>query len=320
MSGWLGAVNYGVIVANDVDAYPDEQRPRRDHEPATNPRRHSRTAIRSCWSTRSSSGRDSRIVCRKTFSRRRGLLRRPLSRAIRSCRACCCAKRPCRPARSCSSRHLAEAGGRVPVATRMNDVRFKRMVRPGETIRMEVELIERLADAFFLKAKVDRRRQDWPSASSSPARRRRPNRRTSIALVRTMHDPMDFLQLAGKTILIFGVANRKSVAYHIGRVLDEAGAKCVYVVQIERRRGVGRQARSATPRSTSATSSTRTRSPGCARNSAARHERFHGLVHSIAFADYSDGMKPFHETPQAGRSCRRSTSPAISLIALCQRA
>jgi 3-hydroxyacyl-[acyl-carrier-protein] dehydratase len=36
----------------------------------------------------------------------------------------------------------------------MNDVRFKRMVRPGETIRMEVELVERLADAFFLKAKV----------------------------------------------------------------------------------------------------------------------------------------------------------------------
>jgi len=42
----------------------------------------------------------------------------------------------------------------VPVATRMNDVRFKRMVRPGETIRMEVELTERLAEAFFLRAKV----------------------------------------------------------------------------------------------------------------------------------------------------------------------
>ena len=42
----------------------------------------------------------------------------------------------------------------VPVATRMGDVRFKRMVRPGETIRMEVDLDERLADAFFLKAKV----------------------------------------------------------------------------------------------------------------------------------------------------------------------
>ena len=43
---------------------------------------------------------------------------------------------------------------RVPVATRMNDVRFKRMVRPGEKIVMEIELTERLADAFFLKAKV----------------------------------------------------------------------------------------------------------------------------------------------------------------------
>jgi 3-hydroxyacyl-[acyl-carrier-protein] dehydratase len=52
------------------------------------------------------------------------------------------------------SRHLAAADGKLPVATRINDVRFKRMVRPGETIRMEVELIERLSDAFFLKAKV----------------------------------------------------------------------------------------------------------------------------------------------------------------------
>jgi len=52
------------------------------------------------------------------------------------------------------SRHLCEKPGHVPVATRMGDVRFKRVVRPGETIVMEAELVERLADAFFLKAKV----------------------------------------------------------------------------------------------------------------------------------------------------------------------
>jgi 3-hydroxyacyl-[acyl-carrier-protein] dehydratase len=46
------------------------------------------------------------------------------------------------------------ARAKVPVATRMNDVRFKRMVRPGEKIIMEVDLTERLADTFFLKAKV----------------------------------------------------------------------------------------------------------------------------------------------------------------------
>jgi 3-hydroxyacyl-[acyl-carrier-protein] dehydratase len=47
-----------------------------------------------------------------------------------------------------------KAATKVPVATRINDVRFKRMVRPGEKIVMEIELTERLADAFFLKAKV----------------------------------------------------------------------------------------------------------------------------------------------------------------------
>ena len=44
----------------------------------------------------------------------------------------------------------------VPVATRMNDVRFRKMVHPGDTIQMEVQLSERLANAFFMKAKVTR--------------------------------------------------------------------------------------------------------------------------------------------------------------------
>ena len=52
------------------------------------------------------------------------------------------------------SRQFAAEANRIPVATRMTDVRFKRIVRPGETILMEVELVERLANAFFLKAKV----------------------------------------------------------------------------------------------------------------------------------------------------------------------
>jgi 3-hydroxyacyl-[acyl-carrier-protein] dehydratase len=64
----------------------------------------------------------------------------------------------CEAAMQCGAvllaQHLAGTAGKVPVATRMNDVRFKRIVRPGETIRLEVELVERLADAFFLKAKV----------------------------------------------------------------------------------------------------------------------------------------------------------------------
>ena len=45
-------------------------------------------------------------------------------------------------------------GEGVPVATRMRDVRFKRMVRPGETMTLEVTLDEIVSQAFFLTARV----------------------------------------------------------------------------------------------------------------------------------------------------------------------
>ena len=46
------------------------------------------------------------------------------------------------------------APGKVPVATRINNVQFRRMVRPGETLEIEVELSERMSNAFFLTGKV----------------------------------------------------------------------------------------------------------------------------------------------------------------------
>src|SRR5215216_1058134 len=42
----------------------------------------------------------------------------------------------------------------VPVVSRMNHVKFKTMVRPGDTVTLEVELTEQLAGAFFLDATV----------------------------------------------------------------------------------------------------------------------------------------------------------------------
>ncbi len=36
---------------------------------------------------------------------------------------------------------------------------------------------------------------------------------------------VEFLGLNKKTFLVFGLANRKSVAWHVGRVLTEVGAK-----------------------------------------------------------------------------------------------
>lgn len=49
---------------------------------------------------------------------------------------------------------LVEGTAGVPVLTRIQDARFKRIVRPGETIEIQATLTERLANAFFLTAKV----------------------------------------------------------------------------------------------------------------------------------------------------------------------
>jgi 3-hydroxyacyl-[acyl-carrier-protein] dehydratase len=52
------------------------------------------------------------------------------------------------------SQYTSQDEGGVPVVTRMNNVKFKTMVRPGDTITLEAELIEHMASAFFLNAKV----------------------------------------------------------------------------------------------------------------------------------------------------------------------
>jgi 3-hydroxyacyl-[acyl-carrier-protein] dehydratase len=46
------------------------------------------------------------------------------------------------------------ADGQVPVVTRLNIVKFRRMVRPGETLEVEAELTERHGKAFFLTGKA----------------------------------------------------------------------------------------------------------------------------------------------------------------------
>ena len=46
-----------------------------------------------------------------------------------------------------------EAPG-VPVLTRIEDARFRKIVRPGETLRAEIQLTDRLSNARYVTAKV----------------------------------------------------------------------------------------------------------------------------------------------------------------------
>lgn len=42
----------------------------------------------------------------------------------------------------------------VPVVTRLNNAKFKAMVRPGDTVTLEVELKDQLSGAFYLDARI----------------------------------------------------------------------------------------------------------------------------------------------------------------------
>jgi 3-hydroxyacyl-[acyl-carrier-protein] dehydratase len=96
---------------------------------------------------------DSRIVCRKRFTGDEFWYAGhypefPLTPGVLLCEAAMQA------GAVLLSQHAAAAPGSVPVATRANNVKFRNMVRPGDTIEVAAELIERLADAFFLQARV----------------------------------------------------------------------------------------------------------------------------------------------------------------------
>ena len=106
---------------------------------------------------------------------------------------------------------------------------------------------------------------------------------------------MSFLGFDGKTIVVFGVANKKSVAYHIGQVLESEGATVVYVVRSkERKESVSRLLPEAEIHVCDVAREEEILA--VARDITKTHSTIHGLVHSIAFLDYEGGSKPFHET------------------------
>jgi len=125
---------------------------------------------------------------------------------------------------------------------------------------------------------------------------------------------MSFLDLENKTFLITGVANKKSVAFFSAKNLVANGADIIFTVQnadikekvaklfpekkiyildvesVEDINHFGKQLHS-------------------------EGIKLHGFLHSIAFANYSEGMRPFHET-KLKDYLQASTISTFSLIAI----
>jgi len=125
---------------------------------------------------------------------------------------------------------------------------------------------------------------------------------------------MDFLQLTGKNILVIGVANRKSVAFHAARVLQEAGASLLFSVRSQSR---AESVKKLFPDSPVFVCDVEHQEQIDALKAsvASTTAVLHGIVHSVAFADFSEGWLPFHQTPRAAFLQAVNIS-CFSLIAL----
>ncbi len=106
---------------------------------------------------------------------------------------------------------------------------------------------------------------------------------------------MDFLQVTGKIFLVTGVANKKSVAYFIARGLIDNGAKVIFSVQNE-----DNQSKTQKLFPDSNVLICDVENPDSINRLGEYFQtnniKLSGFVHSIAFANYSEGLKPFHET------------------------
>jgi enoyl-[acyl-carrier protein] reductase I len=125
---------------------------------------------------------------------------------------------------------------------------------------------------------------------------------------------MDFLQVTGKTFLVAGVANKKSVAYFVAKGLIDNGAQVIFSVQNEENRD---KTQKLFPDSAILIcdvengESIRQLGEYFQNNNI----RLAGFVHSIAFANYSEGIKPFNET-NAQDFLQATNISCFSLVAI----
>ena len=106
---------------------------------------------------------------------------------------------------------------------------------------------------------------------------------------------MSFLNLENKTFLITGVANKKSVAYFSAKTLLDNGAEVIFTVQNS---DIREKVEKLFPgKKIFILDVEKTESiTELGEDLKKEQVTLHGFLHSIAFANYSEGIKPFHET------------------------
>jgi enoyl-[acyl-carrier protein] reductase I len=130
---------------------------------------------------------------------------------------------------------------------------------------------------------------------------------------------MGFLGIENKKILIFGVANRKSVAFHIAKALQEEGAELIFSVQKDDAAAVVEKIFPGSP-VFRCDFEDESGMKAVAEKIGLAHKPVYGIVHSVAFANFSEGVKPFHETLRKDflQAVDISCFSFINIVGLCR--
>jgi len=106
---------------------------------------------------------------------------------------------------------------------------------------------------------------------------------------------MDFLEIKNKRFAVFGVSNRRSIALAVARTIEEAGGQAIHVVRDAEIAAKAAALVGEAPVLTCDVSK-ETEIAALAGCMAERYAPLDGIVHSLAFAKYSEGFAPFHQT------------------------
>jgi enoyl-[acyl-carrier protein] reductase I len=106
----------------------------------------------------------------------------------------------------------------------------------------------------------------------------------------------DFLGVNKKRFLITGFANRKSVAWHVAQTLESNGAEIIFTVRSKKRY---EELKKLIPNAQIIVCDFEKKNDLNSLQAFIDNlgeKKLDGILHSIAFAQYSEGLKPFHET------------------------
>lgn len=127
--------------------------------------------------------------------------------------------------------------------------------------------------------------------------------------------------LEGRNVVVFGVANKRSIAWAIAQQLQQAGANMAITYQNERLRAEAEDMIQALPNSEAfqCDVSSDDEIAQLFDKLKARYGKLHALVHSVAYAPAEELKNPFHLTSREGFRIAHDVS-VYSLIALTRAA